>query len=371
MDKLETLNELKNKQGGILILGAYGFGNMGDEAILQGILEKMKNKENVDVVSATPRETEILHQVKSISMKQVDLAKYSAVILGGGGYRPGNYKIPLEICLKLKEKGGKVIVKAIGLTPEIAGRENFGSDPLEKKEKRLLREVVKKADYFSVRTYRDLRRIKKYVGISKKIKVETDPAYYISFSKERGKELLERFGFSLNNKLCGVSVAKFGYREGVKAFLEKYKEEFTLIPIPMCRHYYAGFENDIILLKKYFKELKLLSKNIIRWLKYPFTPSELKGVLSNLHYLITARKHAMILALGGGLTPQQILLLGTKESGMAEYFNVKEIDWRKWLRSPDGLEYIFAKKLIDLRKYSRLIRKNGFMGILQWLIRKR
>ncbi|MFC1914657.1 hypothetical protein ACFLWK_00150, partial [Chloroflexota bacterium] len=92
---------MKNER--TLIIGAYGCGNMGDEAILQGILEEMNSREKVDAVTATPRETEALHGVRAILMKEIDYSKYSTVVLGGGGYRPGNYKIPLKTCLRLKE----------------------------------------------------------------------------------------------------------------------------------------------------------------------------------------------------------------------------------------------------------------------------
>ena len=125
----------------------------------------------------------------------------------------------------------------------------------------------------------------------------------------------------------------------------------------MCRHYYAGLENDVLLLQKYFKELGLLFENTIKWMKYPFTPSVLKGVLSNLTYLITTRKHAMVLALGGGLGSKQILLLGTGESGMAEYFNVEEIDWRQWLKSAPGLGFVLAEKKIDIVGYIKFAQR--------------
>ena len=357
--------EIEN--GRILIIGAYGFGNMGDEAILQGILEEMNNKENIDVVSATPRETEALHGVRAVLVKNIDYTKYSTVVFGGGGYSPGSYEPVMKIWLRLKERGARLIVKVVGPSPEIAGKEDFGPDELGIEQKIILSEILENADYFSVRTYKDLERVKMYTNVDKEIKVETDPAYNISFSKEKGRELLKRFGFSTQDKLCGVSVAKFGYREGVKNFIENYKRDFTLVPIPMCRHYYAGFENDVILLREYFKQLKLLSNNTTKWMKYPFTPSELKSVLSNLTYLITARKHAMVLALGSGLSPQQILLLGTRESGMAEYFNVEEIDWRQWPQSPDGLGFAFAKKLIDIKGYIVFIQQREISHFVRQL----
>ncbi len=339
-----------------LIIGAYGYGNMGDEAILQGILEEMADRKDVEALSATPEETERLHGIKAVSLNNIDRNKYSTVILGGGGYRPGNYKIPLKICLDLKERGAKLIVKAIGPTPEVAGKDNFGTGEMGEKEKQILNEVIKKADYFSVRTQKDLARMKKHLSIEREIKVETDPALNISFSKEQGRELLQKFGFPPEKKLCGICLAKFGYRERLLKLLREYQGKFILVPIPMCRHYYAGFENDILLLRRYFRLLGCLDKHSEAWLKYPFTPSELKGVLANLTYLVTARKHAMILAVGGGLKPEQILLLGTGESGLAEHFNVKETDWREWPRTFAGSRFTWAKNMIDIKDIIRRIK---------------
>lgn len=340
-----------------LIIGAYGYGNMGDEAILQGILREISDKRNVDVVSATPIETESLHRVKAVLRNNIDYTKYSTVILGGGGYYPGSYEIPMKICLELKKRGAGLIIKAIGFTSEIAGKDNFDTTGPGVKERAILSDLVEKADYFSVRTHKDLERVKRYTHTNKEIKVEVCSAYNISFSKKEGEEILNKFGFSTKDKLCGISVAKFGYRKGLKDFLENYKKDFILVPVPMCRHYYATFENDILLLHEYFKKLNLLSRDVIRFMKYLFTPSEMKGVLSNLTFLVTTRKHAMVLGLGGGLRPEQIILLGTHESGMAEYFNVREIDWRQWPRSANGLKFSLARYNFEIKTKVRLFRK--------------
>ena len=348
------------EKGGTLILGSYGYGNMGDEAILQGLLEGSELAlDKVDVVSATPSETKRLHGVNAIFKRNICYDnKYSTVLLGGGGYTPGAYERPLTIALRLNAGGARIVVRALGPSPEVAGKEVFGPDELGGTERNLLTEILNRSEYFSVRTNRDMERVRKYTKSDKTLIVERCPAYDISFSKKRGVELLKMFGYSTETKLCGVSLAKFGYRKGIRNFIKKYENDYTLVPIPMCRHYYATFENDSLLLRKYFGELKLLSRNTVRMLRYPFTPSELKCILANLSFLITARKHAMILALGGGLDSSQIIMLGTRNSGLSEYFHVKEIDWRQWAVSPDGFSFFMSK------------RKQDILGNINWLLTK-
>jgi polysaccharide pyruvyl transferase WcaK-like protein len=332
-----------------LVVGAYGYGNMGDEAILQGILDKWK-RENTTVISTTPNETKQLHKVNSILLRKLDYKNYHTVIIGGGSYTPLDYDKWMSFGLKLKDKGLNLIVYAIGLTNELAGVDNFSRNQPLRKNKNILTDLIKKADYFSVRTNKDRERVKKYTKTNKYIKIDECPATNISFSREKGKKILESFGFDTNKKLCGVSLSKFGYRTGIAKLINKYKKKYDqIVPIPMCRHYYAGFENDVWLLTEYFKKINLLNSKFNNILHYSFNPSELKSVLSNLSFLLTSRKHAMILAASTGLESDNIRLLGTSESGLGEHFKVNEIDWRQFRRNKPSTEYRLKTKLIDFK----------------------
>jgi len=348
-----------------LIIGQYGYGNMGDESILQGVLEKISDKNIICVLSATPEETNLLHDVKSISIKELNNYQYGEVILGGGSYSPSAIEIPGELCLSLKKIGARLKVKSIGVSQEIAGQTALGA--FTESEKALFRDLYTNADSFSVRTFRDREKIEQIMGLEGDILVERDPAYDISYSKALGREMLDALGFSSGGKLCGISLGKFGFRRGLLNFLREYKDEYTFIPIPMCRHYYAAFEYDPLLLKKYFKELSLYSEAVKKCINYTFKPSELKSILSNMDYLITSRKHAMILALGGGLDADRIILLGTRESGLAEYFDVKEIDWRQWRRSDEGIMH-----KIDLTRlrYSQTKGEKSHMHVLKRALKR-
>ena len=71
----------------ILISGYYGFGNLGDESLLAGILPALK-EHDVTVLSAKPKETKAMHQVNSVHRYYAALAaiaKTDVFISGGGG----------------------------------------------------------------------------------------------------------------------------------------------------------------------------------------------------------------------------------------------------------------------------------------------
>jgi L-malate glycosyltransferase len=70
----------------ILVVGAYGYGNVGDEAILAGLLAKIGDRP-VTVVSRQPDETRRLHGVASVGIggAAAALLRHRSVIIGGGG----------------------------------------------------------------------------------------------------------------------------------------------------------------------------------------------------------------------------------------------------------------------------------------------
>ena len=70
----------------VLVVGAYGYGNVGDEAILSGLLLRLEGHA-VTVVSRSPGDTTALHGVRSIGIGQAvsALRHHRSVVIGGGG----------------------------------------------------------------------------------------------------------------------------------------------------------------------------------------------------------------------------------------------------------------------------------------------
>jgi polysaccharide pyruvyl transferase WcaK-like protein len=70
----------------ILVVGAYGYGNVGDESILAGLLARIGGRP-VTVVSRDPASTAALHGVTSVGIRGAGpaLRRHRSVIIGGGG----------------------------------------------------------------------------------------------------------------------------------------------------------------------------------------------------------------------------------------------------------------------------------------------
>ncbi len=73
--------------GRVLILGGYGVRNVGDEAILSGMLRQLPPGVKASVVSRSPADTTAMHGVRAIgvAMAAAELARSDMLIVGGGG----------------------------------------------------------------------------------------------------------------------------------------------------------------------------------------------------------------------------------------------------------------------------------------------
>jgi polysaccharide pyruvyl transferase CsaB len=73
----------------VLLSGYYGYGNLGDEALLSGIIAGLKKYgHEVTVLSGNPEYTKQLHKVNAVSRYKglpLALLQHGAVISGGGG----------------------------------------------------------------------------------------------------------------------------------------------------------------------------------------------------------------------------------------------------------------------------------------------
>ena len=172
-----------------LIIGHYGFRNLGDEAILAGMLNLLRERyprRRWTVVSGDPSDTEVRHGVAAIDRTDIPAvlsAAYRAgmVIVGGGGllsdqwgFRPrhvlsrraGDIPGYLGPALAAGGAGGRVLVWGVGVGPFL--------DPRSPSWVRALAEV---ASGFSVRTEQDREELES-LGVRDAI-VAADPAWLV------------------------------------------------------------------------------------------------------------------------------------------------------------------------------------------------
>lgn len=111
-------------RGRTLVVGGYGYGNLGDEAMLAGLLTQF-DRSRVTVVSRSPSETARFHQVDSVDIAHAipALASHGSVVIGGGGLfgrDMGRLGRLLPIFGELAARGGRnVYLRGVGFDREV------------------------------------------------------------------------------------------------------------------------------------------------------------------------------------------------------------------------------------------------------------
>lgn len=109
-----------------LIVGGYGYDNLGDEAMLAGLLTQV-DRSQVTVVSRDPSGTARLHGVASIEPRRAvrALADHGSVVIGGGGLfgrDMGRLGRLLPVFGELAARGGRQVrLRGVGFDRDVRG----------------------------------------------------------------------------------------------------------------------------------------------------------------------------------------------------------------------------------------------------------
>jgi len=181
----ENFKLIFNNTKKILIIGNYGDGNLGDEAILDVIIRELNHLEikNIDVVSRNPKKVGELHNnsVKGISVIRFlkDFFFYDTITIGCGTIfsdhsGPFIYLAQLFIIIG-KIFGKKIVFLNIGYA---------SSTPIILK---LLTSVsLRISDFMSVRDRKTLENIRK-LGIKKHITISHDLTFKLAYKYKSTK----------------------------------------------------------------------------------------------------------------------------------------------------------------------------------------
>jgi len=266
-----------------LIIGAYGYGNLGDEAILDGLLE-IFGRENTTVMSYDPKETQTLHNVRAIS--QGDLSEdYDRIIIGGGALLGNAHERYFQYGLHFKERGSRLILYSLGLWGY-----NFKTGQWEGFTE-TIKHAIMKADEISVRTREEQFFLQKLFP-NQKIKFKPDPAFIIKLEKVRWLDVPEG--------AVGISLS-FGIKSSVIGDLRRELKSINdeqIIPVISVLHKSSRMERDDEITRKWFKELGISWKP--EYVQF-WHPRQLKWIISQLNLLYSARKHPIIFALSTGV----------------------------------------------------------------------
>ena len=304
----------------ILIAGYYGFGNVGDEAILGAMLAALRERRpdlEFIVVSDNPTETATNYDVQSIHWKDVDALLNAAresdlILLGGGGLFQDYWGVPEGTSLT-PSHWGISYYSGIGMLAILYQKPFMlyavGVGPLRTEAGReLTRWTFEIASVAAVRDP-ESRDLLIELGVPKrKIILVPDPALAVEPESKPAAEILESHGIDLSARpLIGVCIRNWG--EGEKAdrwkrelaaaldrFLAAQDAQALFIPFQVQEHM---LEND----RAVAEELVSLMQNQDRASVLPdsHSPAVTAGLVSQCQLTVGMRLHSLVFAASAGI----------------------------------------------------------------------
>jgi len=298
----------------IVIHGYFGFGNIGDEAILSVLIEEFKmifNKAEFIVLSSNPRRTMKIHSVKAIREKLTSLGfwkhflrSHILVFAGGGRYGYATWRRIALLTLLARLSGKIVIFRGVGAYPyEWRGRPIISGKPIAFKGLTglLIRLALSRASYISVRdkySYIVLR----LTGVGRPITIEEDLAFRLKLpNPSECKELAIKYNIH-EGRALGVNLRTLDARTNervvnyvvklIQDFIEKRFDKVVFIPFGFGSFKDRFFDNDSIIafkLKRKIPNLIIINEEL--------NPKEILCLFNYLDYVIAMRHHAVIFAL--------------------------------------------------------------------------
>ncbi len=279
----------------IVISGYYGFGNAGDEAMLDAILEALLElcpAAECTVISGNPENTMKKHGVKAIprfSFTQIfEAINNCHLLISGGGSLLQDVTSDRSIYYYLS------IIKMATLLNKPVMLYAQGIGPIRRKmAKMVATKVLNSVDLITVRD-EDSREELRHLGVTGPL-IETTADVVLGIhqvDKMLGRRLLEEYDISGVKPRIGVSVRSWkndtAYRAAMADALDRLGEELNceIIFLPM-QH-----PQDTVEARKIASAMKV--EAVI--LEKAYTTSELLSLCGCMDVLIGIRLHALIFA---------------------------------------------------------------------------
>lgn len=293
--------EKQNKRSGVLICGAYGMSNAGDEAILEAVLGEMRAIDPempITVLSRSPRLTAERYGVKSLHM--FDLPgflremKEKKLYINGGGSLIQDVTSSRSLWYYLytlhaaHRRGCRVLMYGCGIGPVSRGF-----------NRRLARRVINScADEITLREKSSLDELESFGVTRPRITLASDPALTLSpAGKDEIDEKLRSLGLEEHgNYICFCMRDWAGFEKKaveIAAAADFFREHCKLEPVFLS----VNHKSDGDAAKKVARHMK----NPPRIIAEPMSTALTVGVISRMRVLVSIRLHGLIFAASQGV----------------------------------------------------------------------
>lgn len=281
------------------ISGSYGGLNLGDEAILQSILQQLRRSLPVEITvfSKDPQDTlerypvERAVSVRTLSRDEIlpEIKRLDLFVLGGGGILfDGEVKQYLREVALAHESGVPVMIYAVGVGPL--------RDPVNQE---MVRANLEKAAGLTVRENLD-RKVLEEAGLHREILITADPALLLN-PEPLPPQALRQEGLEGKERLIGMSV-----REPGPAAPDINEDVYHALLANAADYMVDRYDADIVFVPMERKVLDMQHSHAViskmLWpqratvLKMHYTPGKLLSLMKHFSFAVGMRLHFLIFA---------------------------------------------------------------------------
>ena len=292
-----------NTRRGVLICGAYGHGNAGDEAILEAIVREMRSIDAdmpVTVLSRTPKETAERNRVRALHTfdfpRFLGVMRRTKLFLCGGGSLIQDVTSSRSLWYYLftlraaKLLGCRVLMYGCGIGPVTRAF-----------DRRLTRRVLNKSvDVVTLREESSLEELREYGVTAPEVIPASDPALTLPAAEpEAAEAALRALGVAPGTRCVGVCVRRWpGFLDKTGAFAEALRhawETHGLTPVFVSINHRSDGEAAERVCEK-------LPAGMPRFVLREPMPTPLTiAILSRMELVLSMRLHGLIFAAASGV----------------------------------------------------------------------
>lgn len=303
-----VLKSIKRDAPRIIIQGGYGKNNLGDDALLIVLYNKLKKwfpKSQIIAMCHFPDNVEQMYHIQAVGFKSKKMIKSllwcDALIIGGGGivnvvntYSGFRYLKLLDMkgkflflsSLAVKARRKKVIFYGVGMTSIPDEIVRF-----------LMKITLKKADLVGVRDPVSYKKAEKYLKDKRSLYITYDPALdYRGSDPENESQKGKKIIISIRAVPDSEVTAAVGYVmvELINSILEN-KSDVRIILLPVSCHPDKTVENDVFVCRKIYEEVCKKTDRVMLIDSY-LKPQMIQKLLGEASVIVMTRLHGVILS---------------------------------------------------------------------------